>query len=230
MSLFPVFQLRHDSFHMRHTCSSGHSSVHMLCTKIDQLFLTSIFELPVRIAPFTVLFIKIAIRLFADRRILQRHPAALADQLSRHSQKRVDRNIKHPRQQLECFRIGHGLPIFPARHRLSGHHHLFRKIVLRHSAVCAELQNNILRFHRSFLHKDMVHQLFFSRKQLAVALFLYSASRGQTRLHSRHKMHSVPFFRRRDGSSISTSIGQTFRHLPQEMHLLSSHFTRISAK
>ena len=58
----------------------------------------------------------------------------------------------------------------------------------------------------------------------------YSAFFGQFFTHSIHKMHSVPFFRFRELSVTSTSIGQTRLHLPQSTHRSFLHFTRNSAK
>lgn len=43
-------------------------------------------------------------------------------------------------------------------------------------------------------------------------------------------MHSVPFLRFLESSSISTSIGQTFRHLLQEMHFVWSQVIRTGEK
>ena len=40
-------------------------------------------------------------------------------------------------------------------------------------------------------------------------------------------MHSVPLARFREGSSISTSMGQTLLHLPQWRHLSGLTFTRV---
>lgn len=51
----------------------------------------------------------------------------------------------------------------------------------------------------------------------------YSAFFGQFFTHSKQRIHSVPFFRFRELSVTSTSIGHTFLHLPQEIHLLLSH-------
>ena len=58
----------------------------------------------------------------------------------------------------------------------------------------------------------------------------YRAFLGQTRVHSRQRMHSVAFFRRREGSVMSTPMEQTARHRPQWTHFVSSHFTRRREK
>ena len=62
------------------------------------------------------------------------------------------------------------------------------------------------------------------------AAVFYRAFLGQCFTHSMHRIHSVPFFRWREGSSISTSMGQTCLHRPQEMHLPGSHFILNRAK
>lgn len=59
---------------------------------------------------------------------------------------------------------------------------------------------------------------------------IYSASFGQFLMHSRHRIHSVPFFRLLELSVTSTSIGHTFLHLPQDTHLLLSHSIRSNEK
>lgn len=58
----------------------------------------------------------------------------------------------------------------------------------------------------------------------------YKASFGQCFTHSIHRIHSVPFDLFLELSVTSTSIGHTFLHLPQEIHLLLSHFIRTSEK
>ena len=65
---------------------------------------------------------------------------------------------------------------------------------------------------------------------LPLMLQCYSAFFGQFFTHSIHKIHSVPFFRLRELSVTSTSIGQTRLHLPQSTHRSFLHLTRNSAK
>ena len=65
---------------------------------------------------------------------------------------------------------------------------------------------------------------------LPSASICYSASFGQLLTHSIHKIHSVPFFRLLELSVTSTSIGQTFLHLPHDTHLLLSHLILNNAK
>lgn len=60
---------------------------------------------------------------------------------------------------------------------------------------------------------------FLSGKKPGQSAFL-----GQALTHSIQRMHSVPFFRLLAGSVISTSMGQTRLHFPQEMHFAWSHF------
>ena len=61
-------------------------------------------------------------------------------------------------------------------------------------------------------------------------LCAHSAFLGQFFTHSRHRIHSVPFFLLRELSVTSTPIGQTRLHLPQLMHFSLSHVTRNSEK
>ncbi len=58
----------------------------------------------------------------------------------------------------------------------------------------------------------------------------YRASLGQAFTHSIQRIHSVPFTRLRLLSVISTSMGQTRLHLPQETHLDGSQVIRESEK
>ena len=64
---------------------------------------------------------------------------------------------------------------------------------------------------------------FHGRQRSFEPIVLYNAFFGQALAHSKHRMHSVPFFRLRELSVISTSMGHTFLHFPQETHLLWSH-------
>ena len=64
---------------------------------------------------------------------------------------------------------------------------------------------------------------FHGRQRSFEPIVLYNAFFGQDLAHSKHRMHSVPFFRLRELSVISTSMGHTFLHFPQETHLLWSH-------
>ena len=66
----------------------------MLNKKIRQLVNAFVNEFSVRIAPFAVFLIECAVCFFADKAVLQRHSAALADKLSRRPEKRVYRNVK----------------------------------------------------------------------------------------------------------------------------------------
>lgn len=130
-SLFPMLQVRHHGLHvgadlLRRPALAGH----VRHAEVDELLLTGIRERAVGIAPFAVLLVEGAIRLPAGGGILQRHPAALADQLPRRAQQRVDGDIKQPGKLLQCLRIRRGLAVFPAGHRLSGDKQLLRQLIL----------------------------------------------------------------------------------------------------
>ena len=120
---------------------------HVLHQKIGQRLQILIGKLPVGIAPLAVVLVERAVRLAAEQRILQRHAAALADQLARRAQQRVDRYVKQRGQELERVRIGHGFAVFPAGNRLTGNKYLFGQLVLRQAVFCAQRQNYILGSH-----------------------------------------------------------------------------------
>ena len=62
--------------------------------KADHLVHILIDIFAVRIAPSAVFLVELSVRLPADNIILQRHPAALTDQLFGRSEDRVDRNTE----------------------------------------------------------------------------------------------------------------------------------------
>ena len=62
--------------------------------EIQQLLQVSIYEFPVRVAPFAVFFVECAVRFPADIGILQRHSAALSEQLPRRAQQGIDGYVK----------------------------------------------------------------------------------------------------------------------------------------
>ena len=143
---------------------------HVLNAEVDQLLLTVIFEFAVCIAPFAVILIERAVGFPAHGPVLERHAAALTDQLSRRTQQRIDRNIEHPGKQLERLHIRRGLPFFPSRDRLTGHENLFRQLILRHFLFRSQTQQNILRFHMYHLLDRTLSQTGPTGKQPAVAL------------------------------------------------------------
>src|SRR5699024_2776835 len=58
----------------------------------------------------------------------------------------------------------------------------------------------------------------------------FNAPFGHFSTQFRQSMHSVAFFRAREPSRTSTSIGQTRAHAPQSVHIAASTRTRISEK
>ena len=66
---------------------------HVLCAEIDQLLLAGIGKFPVGVTPLAVFLVERAVGFPAEGGILQRHPAALTDQLPGRPQQRVDGNI-----------------------------------------------------------------------------------------------------------------------------------------
>ena len=88
--------------------------------KIEQSLLCLICKFTVCITPFAVILIQKAVLFPADAVIRKRHAAALADQLPRRAEKRIDRHVKERGKQLERFDIRRGFARFPAGYRLSG--------------------------------------------------------------------------------------------------------------
>ena len=72
----------------------------MLNEEIRQFLKACVCEFSFGVAPLAIFLVERAVRLFADGRIVERHTAALANQLPRGAQKRIDRNVKELRQQL----------------------------------------------------------------------------------------------------------------------------------
>ena len=102
----------------------------MLDTDLDEIVHIAVGIRSVGVAPFAVVRVGAAVLFAADNVLLQRHPAALADQRMRRIQQRIDRNTEQRRQQLECFRIRDSLAGFPAGDCLPCHEYLFGKCLL----------------------------------------------------------------------------------------------------
>lgn len=66
---------------------------HVVCEKIDELVDAVIGKVAIGVAPFAVGFIDAAIGLAAHGSILQRHAAALTNELSRAAEQGIDRDI-----------------------------------------------------------------------------------------------------------------------------------------
>ena len=92
-----MLERRQESRHVRaHLPGRPLLACHVLRTEVDELVHARIGEFSIGVAPFTVVLVDGSVRLTAERRLLERHPAALADQLPRRAQKRVDRHVKEP--------------------------------------------------------------------------------------------------------------------------------------
>lgn len=68
---------------------------HVFYAEINELLFAFVFEFPIGIAPLAIFLVEGTVRFFADGGIVKRHPAALADQLSRGAKQRIDRNVKN---------------------------------------------------------------------------------------------------------------------------------------
>ena len=94
---FPMLQLGYDGFHMGANLFGGPGFCgHMGYAEVDQLFLAGIGELAAGIAPLTVVLVEGTVGVLAGGGIVERHSAALADQLSGRAQQRVDGNVEEP--------------------------------------------------------------------------------------------------------------------------------------
>ena len=107
-------------------------------TEIDQLLLAGVGERAAGVAPLAVILVEGAVRLSAGCGVVERHSAALADQLARRAKQGVDRNIKKAGKQLQGFHIGRGVAVFPAGDGLPRDKELFGQLVLRQSLFRCE--------------------------------------------------------------------------------------------
>ena len=86
-----MLQLRDDSFHMRPDLLRRPALTrHVRHAEIYQLLLAGIRELAAGVAPLAVVLVERAVRLLAGSGVVERHPAALTNQLSGRAQQRVD--------------------------------------------------------------------------------------------------------------------------------------------
>ena len=92
---FPVLQVGHDGFHMGADLFGGPLLVcHVGDAEVDQLRRAGVTEFAAVVAPLAVVLVERAVRLLAGGGVLQRHAAALADQLPGRAQERIDRDVK----------------------------------------------------------------------------------------------------------------------------------------
>ena len=105
--------------------------------KFDQLLQIGIGERPVCIAPLAVCLIGGAVGFLADGGLLQRHSAALTDQLPRGPQQCMKGYVKQGGQLLQGLWIWRGFSRLPAGHRLPGYTQFFREFLLGPSVLDA---------------------------------------------------------------------------------------------
>ena len=104
-----MLQLRHYGLHMSpHLLRRPVCRCHVVYAEIDELLRAGIVKLAALVAPLAVFLIQGAVYLPAENAVLQRHPAALAEQLPGRTQQGVDGNVIKPGQQLQGFRVGSG--------------------------------------------------------------------------------------------------------------------------
>ena len=96
---FPVVQFGQCLFQINAGLLFGKVFIyHMPYTDIDQVIHITVGICPVGIAPLAIIFVERTVLILTDNRIIQRHSAALADQLIRRSKQSVDGNIEKLRQ------------------------------------------------------------------------------------------------------------------------------------
>ena len=125
---------------------------HMLDAHVDQVVHIAVGERAVRITPFAIMLVKLAVFVVRYYRlVVKRHAAALIYVRSVRAQKRVDRNVKQLGKQFQRFGVRSCFARFPARHRLSCDKNFFRKLVLRHPLFQAKFRYNLFRFHSKLI-------------------------------------------------------------------------------
>ena len=88
---FPVIQFGQRLFQIDFGLLFGKVFIyHMPHTDVDQVIHVAVCVCPIGKAPLAIIFIKRAVLISADNRIIQRHSAALADQLIRRTKQCVD--------------------------------------------------------------------------------------------------------------------------------------------
>ena len=147
----------------------------MLDQEIEQRGFGLVHKLTVRIAPFAVFLVEESVRFPADHSVfIQRHPAALAVQLSRGSQQGIDGYVVFPAQQLQRFRIRLGFPGLPPADRLPGYQDPFRQFLLGQVMLFPKAFQHFSDFHRMKTSLSSVFTCIINpgrnlRKQLSVA-------------------------------------------------------------
>ena len=112
----------------------------------------------------------------------------------------------------------------------NGNSVLFRIRKLSNSLSKDTFLHNNTFIQRKIISYSPTQKQYFIPTGVMSELPIYNASFGQFLAHSKQRIHSVPFFRFLELSVTSTSIGHTFLHFPQDIHLLLSHLIRNSEK
>ena len=145
----PIIQFRK---HIPHICPHLLRRKLLIChvahTDIDQIIHVVIHILAVGIAPLAVFLIEDAVGFSADHRVFHRHSAALADQLTRRAEDRIDGNTENLGQQFQRFNIGCRFSVFPAGYRLPGYKNPLSQFILRQSVLRSQVENHVFCVHQ----------------------------------------------------------------------------------
>ena len=105
---------------------------HVRKQKVEQGVFAGVGEFPISIAPFAVILVERTVDFSADHRIVaKRHAAALAKELARGPEQRVDRNVEFLRKHFEHFGVWLCFACFPAAYGLTCDVDSFCKLFLR---------------------------------------------------------------------------------------------------
>lgn len=108
--------------------------------KVKERIFAGVNEFSVGIAPFAVIFVEGAVYFAADHRIVaERHAAALAKELARSAEQRVDGNVEFLRKYFEHFGIRLCFASFPAAYGLACDVDAFCKLFLSEVVLFANV-------------------------------------------------------------------------------------------
>ena len=127
---------------------------HLADADVNQVVHIAVGKRSVGIAPPAVVLIDRAVFFPAENRVLQRHPAALADQLPRRAEQGIDRHVEQAGKQLQRLGAGDRVPVFPPGNRLPGHKNFRSQFVLGQSPFGPQIKQHIFRRHQNHLRID----------------------------------------------------------------------------
>ena len=125
---------------------------HVRKQKIEEDRLVVVNKLTVGIAPLAIIFVEFTAGFTADHGIFaERHSAALAEELARSAEQRVDGHVEFTGDDFEHFGIRLGFASFLAAHSLARYMQAFCHLVLGQVLIRAQLKQNVSYFHNILL-------------------------------------------------------------------------------